>query len=520
MGLGCGALCCGALGDALGAVSRGLRARSKRHGQALSPSAPASGTAASRAASPLDRGLERQRAQVDAKLSRRRQAKECEAVVPSAPVDVPVGCEAAVPPAPADASIGCEVMRTASWKSHDSGTSAELVSMVGRLLHEEFHMTAVTLGSGMNGPVLLGRRRCQDLGAGVATRRKDALVAIKTLRKRGLQDCQLRAVLNEVDVYLKMDHANVARLLRVFDEPEEVHLVMELCSGGSLGDRLHRFGPYNSQGAAAAIRQVLRAVSYLHGHPNGKVCHRDLKHSNFVFKSPEWTSDLKLVDFGLSRVLRSQRPQLGAYAGTLLYMAPEVVLQQKFDEACDIWSVGVIAYTLLCGLPPFSGRTEGELAKAIVQAQLPAMRGGAWERVHDDARSFMRLLLQADPRKRPSADEALRLPWPVAPAGAAARAEAGLVLAQGRRTGSEPALPQPVAHGMRRLVSDLPTRQSCVESGDEPAPLRRPPVFPGQARPRPAASVAAGVGLERSRASQSGRGIRRHGFDHMPTWPL
>jgi len=237
-----------------------------------------------------------------------------------------------------------------------------------------------------------------------------AQVAVKTLEKQGLTETQLQRLLMEVDIYLKMDHANIAKLLRVFNEPDKVYLVMEYCSGGSLCDKLLKSGPFPDQEAANAVRQVLSAVNYCHCHPEGKVCHRDLKHSNFIYTSDAEGARLKLVDFGLSRVLRPHRPQISSYAGTLYYMAPEVVMRQSYDESCDLWSVGVIAYSLLCGEPPFRGATDESVAQAILRAHL-SMDSEVWAGVSENAKSFCRELLQLDSSARPSAEQALQHPW-------------------------------------------------------------------------------------------------------------
>jgi len=236
-------------------------------------------------------------------------------------------------------------------------------------------------------------------------------VAIKTLEKRGLSKGQLKRVLAEVQIYLKMDHEHIAKLLRVCDEPDKIYLVMEYCSGGALCDRLLETGHYTDDVAKDVLRQVLSAVNYCHCHPKGKVVHFDLKHSNFVYASKSPGAALKLVDFGLSRILSNNRPAISSFSGTLYYMAPEVIRRDACNELCDMWSVGVIAYSLLCGTPPFHGRTEEQTAKAILKGEMAPMRGQVWSGVGDDAKAFVRQLLQVDPSNRPTAEVALQHPW-------------------------------------------------------------------------------------------------------------
>lgn len=237
------------------------------------------------------------------------------------------------------------------------------------------------------------------------------LVAVKTLAKNGLSEAQLASLLMEVDIYLKMDHINIVKLIGVFDEPEKMYLVMEYCTGGDLSDRLARLGRFPDSEAASAIRQVVSAVNYCHRHPSGKVCHRDLKHSNFIFASEAAHAPLKLADFGLSRVLSPDKGKMRSCAGTVEYMAPEIILRKKYDESCDMWSIGVIAYSLLCGKAPFSRHTEEQTAKAIAEADLPPLEGDLWDGVTDQAKHFVRQLLQANAASRPSAEQALQSAW-------------------------------------------------------------------------------------------------------------
>lgn len=236
-------------------------------------------------------------------------------------------------------------------------------------------------------------------------------VAVKTLDKQGLSEVQRANLVREVEIYLKMDHINIVKLLRVFDEPGKVYLVMEYCNGGDLCDRLAKLRRFPDSEAASAILQVLSAVNYCHRHPSGKVCHRDLKNSNFIFASDAPHAPLKLVDFGLSRVLSPDNAHMRSCAGTVEYMAPEVLLRKKYDESCDMWSVGVIAYSLLCGKAPFFRGNEENTMKAITEAKLPPLEGRPWEGVSEPAKDFVRQLLQANAASRPTAEQALQNAW-------------------------------------------------------------------------------------------------------------
>lgn len=159
----------------------------------------------------------------------------------------------------------------------------------------------------------------------------------------------------EIGILKSMDHPNIIKLFETFEDRARIYLVMELCDGGELFDRIIQAGHFTEQNAAVVMQQMLSAVFYMH---RNLVCHRDLKPENFLFasKGPIDKSVLKLIDFGLStRFKQGGGPSLCTKAGTPYYVAPQV-LQGKYDLACDIWSCGVIMFTMMTGYPPFYGK--------------------------------------------------------------------------------------------------------------------------------------------------------------------
>lgn len=265
---------------------------------------------------------------------------------------------------------------------------------------EEFEFIDKEIGTGASGAVLLARPRgqcCRQQNAA-----HEGTVAVKTVT-------MIDSIVNEADVHLRVDHPNIVRLYCVFaEEPNSTRLVMEYCSGGSLSDRLMHIHHFEEHSAMAISRQVLKAVNYLHRHSCGRLCHRDLKHSNFVFEDLNPEATLKLIDFGLSIILTDQRPSTSEYVGTLYYMAPEVILRQQYTEACDNWSVGVIIYYMLSGRPPFFNHTKTATIDAIVRGQ---------PRPLDDpfvsvlAQTLVLNLLVVDAETRLTAQDALADPW-------------------------------------------------------------------------------------------------------------
>jgi len=268
-----------------------------------------------------------------------------------------------------------------------------LVSQSGHSFAEDYIVTEESLGAGMSGDVFLAEPvGCKGLSTAATS------VAVKTLSKVGLSKQELAALMHEVDIFLQMDHCNIARLLQVYDEPNDVYLVMEYCAGGSLFDTLQRSGQFSEQTAAETMRQVLNAVNYCHSHPRGKVCHHDLKPENFVYKSASADSELKLVDFGLSKILSTHRPTTRSSGGTPGYKAPEVLSRSDHDESCDMWSLGAIMYVLL----------TGEMLSEDSNFQLDASLLAG---MSSDAKDLLQSLLSVDPQERPTAYEALQHPW-------------------------------------------------------------------------------------------------------------
>jgi len=180
---------------------------------------------------------------------------------------------------------------------------------------------------------------------------------------------------------------------------------MERMRGSDLFDHLKTLGRYTERDAANCVRQMTAAVAYCHR--NG-VCHRDLKLDNFCLEDQTNTARVKLIDFGLSSVYDSDIPMTNA-CGTLYYVAPEV-LSQRYDKKCDMWSLGVIAYILLAGRPPFSGSNDANTLKRIKQGRFH-FSSDRWSHISDQAKDFVSKLLEVNVAKRLDAESALAHPW-------------------------------------------------------------------------------------------------------------
>lgn len=206
-----------------------------------------------------------------------------------------------------------------------------------------------------------------------------------------------------------LDHPNICKLLETYDEGRYVYLVMERCEGGELFARIMEHGFIDEHTTADIVRQVASALKLAH---SKNIAHRDLKPENICFCSADPADNhVKVIDWGVGRSYGGL-VRMKSSVGTLSYAAPEVLQAEKkgcYTSACDLWSLGVVAYVMLCGKPPFWG-SSGEQLKSMVAESFP-MAGGTWKGVSDDAKQVLRGLFKCDPKQRLSIDDILTHPW-------------------------------------------------------------------------------------------------------------
>jgi calcium-dependent protein kinase len=190
------------------------------------------------------------------------------------------------------------------------------------------------------------------------------------------------------------------RAIETFEFKKEIFIVMELCSGGDLYAR----DPYTEEDAARITSSILSAISYMHSR---KVVHRDLKYENILFVDDKPSSEVKVIDFGLSKKYGDDHLTEGV--GTIYTMSPEV-LKGKYNEKADMWSIGVITYMLLSSQLPFYGKTRKQIVKQITKGDYD-FKGRKWQRSSEQAKDFIRDLLVLDPEERVDGDTALRSTW-------------------------------------------------------------------------------------------------------------
>ncbi|KAE9621694.1 hypothetical protein Lal_00032988 [Lupinus albus] len=232
-------------------------------------------------------------------------------------------------------------------------------------------------------------------------------LACKSISKKKLRTAiDIEDVRREVEIMRHLPkHPNIVTLKDTYEDDNAVHLVMELCEGGELFDRIVARGHYTERAAAAVTKTIVEVVQMCHKHG---VMHRDLKPENFLFANKKETAALKAIDFGLS-VFFKPGERFNEIVGSPYYMAPEV-LKRNYGPEVDIWSAGVILYILLCGVPPFWAETEQGVAQAIIRSVVDFKRD-PWPKVSDNAKDLVKKMLNPDPKRRLTAQEVLDHPW-------------------------------------------------------------------------------------------------------------
>jgi len=245
---------------------------------------------------------------------------------------------------------------------------------------------------------------------GVVLRAKSVLsntdVAIKVVPTKDMDEHKFKLLFNEVENCLHVDHPNICRVFEVYEDETSLQIVMEGCFGRTLYDELQECECFTPQRAAATCKQMLEAVQHCHKH---KVCHRDLKLDNWVYKDRSPNSPIKLIDFGFS-MMCSDGEQMDSVLGTCYYVAPEVI-DGPYDTRCDLWSLGIVTYMLLCGVPPYWGRSNSEILQQVRHKDHPLFTEACWKDLPAECVDFVQQLLARDPRQRPTAAEALKHPF-------------------------------------------------------------------------------------------------------------
>ncbi|XP_020530103.1 calcium-dependent protein kinase 19 [Amborella trichopoda] len=261
---------------------------------------------------------------------------------------------------------------------------------------KSFYTLGKELGRGQFGVTYL----CTENSTGLS-------YACKSISKRKLvRKSDRDDVKREIQIMQHLTgQANIVEFKGAYEDRLSVHLVMELCEGGELFDRIIAKGHYSERAAASICRAIVNVVHICHFMG---VMHRDLKPENFLLASKDEKALLKATDFGLS-VFIEEGKVYRDIVGSAYYVAPEV-LHRNYGKEIDIWSAGVILYILISGVPPFWAETEKGIFDAILQGDID-FESAPWPSISNRAKDLIRKMLTQDPKKRITSAQVLEHPW-------------------------------------------------------------------------------------------------------------
>jgi calcium-dependent protein kinase len=229
------------------------------------------------------------------------------------------------------------------------------------------------------------------------------LRAVKAIKRKHVDSTSFS---NEIAVLKTVDYPNIIKLFDCYYDNNYYYMVEEYCSGGDLFDYIQKQHSFSERKAAIIFKQLISAVNHLH---KKKIVHRDLKPENIVFIKTNKKDDIfiKIIDFGTSVSIK--HGHLTQELGTIYYIAPEV-FKNKYNEKADVWSCGIILYTMLCGHPPFMGNKEDTIKNKILNSQL-TFPEKEFKNVSKEAIEYIKQLLEYNPDNRLSAESALENNW-------------------------------------------------------------------------------------------------------------
>lgn len=209
----------------------------------------------------------------------------------------------------------------------------------------------------------------------------------------------------EFQLLKNIDHPHIIRIYEIYNDQKNFYLITEYCEGGDIFSMIQKAANFNEKIASRIIKQVVNAILYCH--ENG-IVHRDIKSDNILFLQNDINSPVKLIDFGIS-VRFEKNTKLREKTGTVLYIAPEVI-NGSYDEKCDIWSCGVLMYTMLSGLPPFYGTSRKEVMAKIKKGKF-SFKSKFWNLISAEAKDLIEKMLTYNPEERPTCWQILNHSW-------------------------------------------------------------------------------------------------------------
>ena len=281
----------------------------------------------------------------------------------------------------------------------------------------QFYKYGRLIGQGAFGKV--------NLGLNILTGR---VVAVKSFNKdnKGLNEENMKKIMYETSLMKKLNHPNVTKILEMFEDEKFFMIIMEYINGGNLFSFVKKRRKLSEKTAKFLFKQIILGIKHIHEH---NIVHRDIKLENLLI---DLNNNVKICDFGIGRILSSPKQLLYDQCGTLMYMAPEILLSNKEQGyegfPVDIWSAGISLYIMLSGTLPFifkkdkeDGESESEsknesinnneddnfeLQYAIVNKEPKKI-----ENISDEAKDLLKGILNKDPNKRLTVEQILNHPW-------------------------------------------------------------------------------------------------------------
>ena len=264
---------------------------------------------------------------------------------------------------------------------------------------DKYYKKLRNLGSGSYGTVYLAKNAL-----------KDNLVAIKVIEKIPSNIIDDMEIKNEINILKSLSHPNIVKIYEFFDTALNYYIVTEYCKKGELFEYINN--KYTEKQLAVLFYQVFSGLCYLH---EKKILHRDLKLENLMISEIEKDINtgeeyfwIKIIDFGTAKIFERKKKEK-EIIGSSYYIAPEV-LKKNYNEKCDTWSVGVILYMTLTGVPPFDGETDDDIINRIKIGKYNKTSKRFLEH-SPEVKDLVNCLLERDIEKRLSAKEALEHPW-------------------------------------------------------------------------------------------------------------
>ena len=233
---------------------------------------------------------------------------------------------------------------------------------------------------------------------------RDFAMKIITKRRSREEDDEIK---NEIEILKQLDHPKILKILEFFTTRNKYYILTEYCPEGELFNEITKVGKFSEAQAAFIIYQLFQIIKYCH---KMRIIHRDIKPENVMITKREANGCLqvKLIDFGTAKIFSENSKEKG-YVGSSYYMAPEVI-KRKYDEKCDLWSIGVIMYILLTGRPPFDGEDDDEILKNVEKGVYDTT-SDPFPSLSNEAKDLITKLLTYDPVKRINVDDALLHDW-------------------------------------------------------------------------------------------------------------